>query len=96
VIITEKGIEFVRKRYSCSVELERGEIKLYEFLMRLLSFGGILSLALIRGWREGAILGKAQKSHCVTVTALRGGLPKKEVEGVIREIWGEIPEGIYV
>lgn len=96
VIITKKGVEFVRKRYSCSVALEHGEIRLYEFLMRLLSFGGILPLALLKGWREGTTLEKAQKSHCVAVTALRGDLPKNEVEDAIKEIWGEIPGGIYV
>jgi len=96
VIITKEGIEFVRKRYSCSVTLDRGEIKLYEFLMRLLSFGGILPLALIKKWRESAILKEAQENHCVTVTALRRELPKNEVQDIINEIWGKIPKGIYV
>ena len=96
VIITKEGVEFVRKRYSCSVALDRGEIKLYEFLMRLLSFGGILPLVLIKKWREGAILKEALENHCVTVTALRRDLPKNEVQDVIKEIWGKIPKGIYV
>jgi hypothetical protein len=60
-IITKEGIEFVRKRYSCSVELDTQEIKLYEFLIRLLSFGGMLPLALIRKWRETEILKSAEK-----------------------------------
>jgi len=46
--ITKEGVEFVRKRYSCSVVLDGGEIKLYGFLMRLLSFGGTLPLVLIK------------------------------------------------
>ena len=95
-IITKEGIEFVRKRYSCSVALDSGEIKLYEFLIRLLSFGGTLPLALIRKWRESEILKKAQKNHYVTVTASRLELPKKEVQEVVKEIWGNIPKGIYV
>ena len=95
-IITREGIEFVRNRYSCSVVLDRGEIKLYEFLIRLLSFGGILPLALIRKWRESEILKKAQINHYVTVTASRRELPKKEVRDVVKEIWGNIPKGIYV
>jgi len=96
VIITKEGIEFVRKKYSCSVALDPGEIKLYEFLVRLLSFGGTLPLALIRKWQESEILKKAQKNHYVTVTAFRLKLPKKEVQDIVKEIWGRIPKGIYV
>jgi hypothetical protein len=95
-IITREGIEFVRKRYSCSVALDPGEIKLYEFLIRLLSFGGMLPLALIRKWRESEILKKAQEKHYVTVTISRLELPKKKVQDVVKEIWGNIPKGIYV
>ena len=95
-IITREGIEFVRKRYSCSVALDPGEIKLYEFLIRLLSFGGMLPLALIRKWRESGILKKAQTNHYVTVTAFRRELPRKEVQEVVKEIWGKIPKSIYV
>ena len=97
VIITKEGIEFVRERYSCSVALDIGEIKLYEFLIRLLSFDGILPLALIKKWRETEILKKAQENHYVTVTAFRRELSrKKEVKDVVKEIWGKIPKGIYV
>ena len=96
VIITKEGIEFVRERYSCSVALDRGEIKLYEFLIRLLSFDGILPLALIKKWRESEIFKKAQENHYVTVSAFRRELPKKEVQEVVKEIWGKIPKGIYV
>lgn len=96
VIITKEGIEFVRKRYSCSVELDSGETKLYEFLIRLLSLGGALPLDLIRRWRESTILEKAQKNHYVTVTVLIRKLPKKEVQEVVEEIWGKIPKYIYV
>lgn len=97
VIITKEGIEFVRDRYSCSVALDSGEIKLYEFLLRLLSFDGILPLALVKRWRESEILKKAQEKHYVTVSAFRRKLPKKkEVQEVIKEIWGKIPEGIYI
>ena len=96
VSITKEGIEFVRERYSCSVTLDSREIKLYEFLIRLLSFDGILPLALIKRWRESEILKKAQENHYVTVSAFRRGLPKKEVQDVVKEIWGRIPNGIYV
>jgi len=96
VIITKEGIEFVRERYSCSAALGSGEIKLYEFLIRLLSFDGILPLALIKRWRESEILRKAQKNRYVTVTASIRGMPKKEIQDVVKEIWGRIPKGIYV
>jgi len=95
-IITREGIDFVRKRYSCSVALDPREIKSYEFLIRLLSFGGTLSLATIRKWRESEILKKAQKNHYVTITAFRRELPKKEVQEAVKEFWGKIPKSIYV
>ena len=94
--ITKEGVDFVRKRYSCSVVLDSGEIKLYGFLMRLLSFGGTLSLTLIKRWRESESLIKARKNHYVTITASRRELPKKEVQDVIEEIWGKVPRGTYV
>ena len=96
VIITKEGIEFVRKRYSCSIALDHGEIKLYEFLIRLLSFDGILPLALIKRRRESEIFKKAQENHYVTVTAFKRGWPKSEIQDVIKEIWGKIPRSIYV
>lgn len=97
VIITKEGIEFVRGRYSCSVALDPKEIKIYEFLIRLLSFDGILPLALIKRWRESEILRKAQKNRYVIVTASIRGMPKKkEIQDVVKEIWGKIPKGIYV
>lgn len=95
-IITKEGIEFVRKRYFCAVVLDSGEIELYEFLIQLLSFGGMLPLDLIRKWRKKEILEKAQKNHYVTVTLLRRALPKNEAQDAIKEIWGKIPKGIYV
>ncbi len=96
VIITEEGIVFVMERYSCSVALDPGEIKIYEFLIRLLSFDGILPLALIKRWRESEILKKALENHYVTVSAFGRKLPKKKVQEVVEEIWGKIPKEIYV
>jgi hypothetical protein len=96
VIITKEGIEFVMERYSCSVALDPKEIKIYEFLIRLLSFEGILPLALIKRRRESEILKKALENHYVTVSAFGQKLPKKEVQEVVEEIWGRIPKGIYV
>ena len=96
VIITKEGIEFVMERYSCSVALDPGEIKIYEFLIRLLSFDGILPLALIKRRRESEILKKALENHYVTVSAFGRKLPKKKVQEVVEKIWGRIPKGIYV
>jgi hypothetical protein len=96
VIITEEGINFVRKRYFCSVVLDSKEIELYEFLIQLLSLGGILPLDLIRKWRKKEVLQKAQKNQYVNVTLLRRELPKNEVQDALKEIWGKIPKGIYV
>jgi len=96
VMITKEGMEFVRERYSCSVALDPREIKLYEFLIRLLSFDGILPLALIKKWRESEILRKAQEKHYVAVTVFRRKLPKNELQEIVKEIWGKIPKGIYI
>jgi len=96
LIITKEGIEFVRERYSYSVALESGEIKLYAFLIRLLSFYGILPLALIKRRLGSEILEKALENHYVTLSALGRKLPKNEVQEVVKEVWGKIPEGIYI
>ena len=96
VTITKEGIDFVRERYSCSVVVDSEELKLYGFLMRLLSFGGTLPVALIKRWRESESLIKAQKNHYATITVSIRELPKKEVQDIIKEIWGKIPRGTYV
>ncbi len=96
VIITKEGIAFVRTRYSCSVALDSGEKKLYEFLIRLLSFDGILPLVVIKRWRESEILKKALENHYVAVAAFKRKLPKNELKEVVKEIWGKIPKGIYI
>lgn len=96
IIITKAGIKFVRERYSCSVALDRREIKLYEFLLRLLSSDGTLPLTLIKSWRESEVLKKALKKHFVTVAAVKRELPKNEFQELANEIWGKIPKGIYI
>ena len=96
VIITKEGLEFVMERYSCSVALDPEEIKVYEFLIRLLSVEGILPLTLIKRRRESGVLKKALENHYVTVSAFGRKLPKKKVQEVVEEIWGRIPKGIYV
>jgi hypothetical protein len=96
VIITEEGIDFVMERYSSSVELDPGEIKIYEFLIRLLSFDGVLPLTLIKRRRESEILKKTLENDYVAVSAFGRKLPKRKVEEVVEEIWGKIPKGIYV
>ncbi len=94
--ISKEGIEFVRARYCCSVELDSEEIKLYGFLLRLLSFGGKLTLALIKKWGYGKVMRKAVENRYISVTASMQRLPTKQIEDTIREIWGEIPKGIYI
>jgi len=42
VIITKKGLEFVSTIFSCAAPLAPEEIKLHGFLLRLVSFGGVL------------------------------------------------------
>lgn len=94
--VTKKGIEFVRKRYSCLVPLAQEEIKLYGFLMRLISFGGMLPLSSIKRWGLMESLRNTVNMEYIIVTSSRQELPKKEVQEVIKEIWGEIPKGFCV
>lgn len=95
-VVTQKGVEFVRKRYSCSVPLAQEEIKLYGFLMRLISFGGMLPLSSIKRWSLMECLTNTVKRDYTKVTSSRLELPKEEVQEIIREIWGEIPKGYCV
>ncbi len=96
IIITREGLEFVKEKYSCSGALDSGETRLYLFLIRLLSFHGILPLNLMGKWRISEILEKARENHYVTVTPYKRKLPKKEVQEAAKEIWGKIPRSIYV
>ncbi len=39
---------------------------------------------------------KAVENRYISVTASMQRLPTKQIEDTIREIWGEIPKGIYI
>ena len=96
VVITEAGVGFARECY-CSSAGQRGtEIELYGFLLRLLSYGGVLPLDVVRRWRRLGILRRAAGKRFVVVSRSVGVLPKKVVEEAMREIWGECPKSIYV
>ena len=96
VVITKAGVRFARERYCSSASLHGTEIELYGFLLRLLSFGGVLPLAVVRRWRRTGILRRALGSKLVVVSGYVGVLPRRVVEEAIREIWGEAPKSIYV
>lgn len=96
MIITKKGIEFVAKIYSCAAPLAPEEIELCGFLLRLVSFGGVLPLSSMKRWGlVGTLEGNMRKDYA-KVTASRTELPKKEVQEVIKEIWGDMPKGFCV
>jgi hypothetical protein len=96
VIITKKGLEFVSTIFSCAAPLAPEEIKFYGFLMRLVSFGGVLPLSSMKRWSLVGTLEGTVKKDYAKVTASRTELPKKEVQEVIKEIWGEMPKGLCV
>lgn len=96
VTITKKGIDFVSEIYSCSAPLVPEEIKLYGFLLRLVSFGGTLPLSSMKRWGLMGRLENTVRKEYTKVTASKRSLPKKEVQEVIKEIWGEMPKGFCV
>ena len=96
VIITKKGLEFVSTIFSCAAPLAPEEIKLHGFLLRLVSFGGVLSLSSMKRWGLVGTLEGIMRKDYAKVTASRTELPKKEVQEVIKEICGEMPKGFCV
>ena len=96
VVITKAGVKFARECYCSSASLPGPEIELYGFLLRLLSFGGLLPLAVVRRWRRTGILRRALGGKLVVVSGSVRVLPRRVVEEAIREIWGECPKSIYV
>ena len=96
VVITEAGVRFARECYCSSARRPGPEIELYGFLLKLLSFGGVMPLDVVRRWRRTEILRKASEGKFAVVTRDVRVLPKGVVEEVIMEIWGECPKSIYV
>ena len=96
MVITKVGVRFTRECYCSSARMPGPEIELYGFLLTLLSFGGVLPLAAVRRWRRTKILKKASEKKFVVASRSRRVLPKKVVEEVMKEIWGECPKSIYV
>ncbi len=96
MVITEAGVRFARECYCSSARRPGPEIELYGFLLKLLSFGGVMPLDVVRRWRRTKILRKASDNQFAVVTGNVGVLPKKVVEEAMREIWGECPKSIYV
>ncbi len=95
-VITEAGVRFARECYCSSARLPGPEIELYGFLLKLLSFGGVMPLDVVRRWRRTEILRRASESKFVVVSVSVGVVPKKAVEEAMREIWGRCPKSIYV
>ncbi|NIP66779.1 hypothetical protein GWN63_01595 [Candidatus Bathyarchaeota archaeon] len=95
VVITKTGIRFAKECYSSSEESPETDTELYGFLLRLLSFGGVLPLAIVKRWRRTKILRKASEKKFVVVSGSPRGLPKKLVKAAMKMIWGEPPKSIY-
>ncbi len=96
MVITEAGVRFARECYCSSARRPGPEIELYGFLLKLLSFGGVMPLDVVRRWRRTSILRKASENRFVVVSVSVGVVPKKVVKEAMKEIWGEAPKSIYV
>lgn len=96
VVITEDGVRFAKECYCSSAKASGPEIELYGFVLKLLSFGGMMPLDVVRRWRRLEILRRASGRRFVVVTRDVGVLPKAVVKKAMGVIWGECPKSIYV
>ena len=96
MVITEAGVRFARECYCSSASRPGAEMELYGFLLRLLSFGGVMPLDVVRRWRRLGVLRRAVEGKLVVVSRDVGVLPRRVVEDAVREIWGRCPKSIYV
>ena len=96
VVITEDGVKFAKECYCSSASMHGREIELYGFVLKLLSFGGVMPLDVVRRWRRLEILRRASGRRFVVVTRDVGVLPKAVVKKAMGVIWGECPKSIYV
>ena len=96
VVITEEGARFAKECFCSSVSVAGSEIELYGFLLKLLSFGGVLPLDVVRRWQRLGVVRRASGRRFCVVSRDVGVLPKAVVEEVMGVIWGECPKSIYV
>ena len=96
VVITKNGVRFARQCYCSSVNMPGSETELYGFVLKLLSFGGVMPLDIVRRWRRLEILRRASGRKLAIVTRDFDALPKEVVEEAMRKIWGRHPKSIYV
>ena len=95
-MLTEKVVEFVERWFHTEGRVPPHLTKLYQLLLRMVSFGGVISLhlALRSGYDRGLISEAVSKEYVVLTQAPRK--PSKEVQGRIKEMVGEPPGEIYV
>jgi len=95
-VLTEKGVEFVEKWFHTEESVPPHLTKLYQLLLRVISFGGVISmrLALRSGYDRRVISEAVSKEYTVLTQTPRK--PPKEVQRRIKEMVGEPPKEIYI
>ena len=96
LVLTEKGVEFVEKWFHTEGRVPPHLTKLYQLLLRMVSFRGVITmrLALRSGYDRRVISEAVSKEHVVLTQTPRK--PPKEAQRLIKEMVGESPGEIYV
>ena len=96
LVLTEKGAEFVEKWFHTEGRVPPHLTKLYQLLLRVVSFRGVISmrLALRSGYDREVISEAVSKEYAVLTQMPRK--PPKEVQRRITKMVGEPPKEIYV
>lgn|GEM_PF-1287247 len=96
LVLTKKGFEFVEKWFHTEGRIPPHLARLYQLLLQLVSFRGIMSirLALKSGYHRRIINEVVSNEYAVLTQTPRN--PPKEVQRRIKEMVGEPPKEIYV
>lgn len=96
LVLTEKGVEFVEKWFHTERRVPPHLTKLYQLLLRMVSFGGVISMQLaLRSGYDQRVISEAVSQEYVVLTQM-ARKPTKEVQRRIIKMVGEPPKEIYV
>lgn len=96
LVLTEKGVEFVEKWFHTEGRVPPHLTKLYQLLLRMVSFRGVISMRLaLRSGYSREVIQKAVSNEYVVLTQMPRK-PPKEAQRRITEMVGEPPGEIYV
>ncbi len=96
LVLTSKGLNFVTGWFGTPGRVPTHVTKLYQFLLRTASMGGVMSLRLaIRMGYSRKVIEEAVSNAYVKLTRVPSK-PEKEVLKRIQDMVGEPPKEIYV